>query len=153
MKAALVIAMVATSGSAPLAESGVQTLQGQLDQVVQAWQTGWVADTPYSGGVPARQLFRWHRGDAVLTIGLRTLADAPSALADVDATPGLLSTGAAAASGIGDRAYVASLPGGFSTVYVAVGPRVFTVDVQDVPDAAKALAVQVVPVIQNYSGL
>jgi len=99
---------------------------------------------------PRSQLFRRRRNDAVLTIEVRDMADAPAALADVDATPRLLSTGAVAADGIGDRAYIAGV-GGFSTMYVAAGSRVFMLDVRDAPDVVKSLAAGVAPVVKNYS--
>ena len=149
-KSALVLVAVAMSRGHPLA--GAESLQGQLDHVIQGWQTGWVADPPVRFGEPAprSELFRWRRNGAVLTIELREMADASAALADVDATPRLLSTGAAAVDGIGDRAYIAGM-GGFNTVYVAAGSRVFVLDVRDTADVVKALATRVAPVIKAYT--
>jgi len=149
INSALALVAVAVSGS-QLAGSGAQSLQAQLDHVIQGWQTGWVADPPvgFGGPSPRPQMFRWRRNGAEITIEVREMADRRAALDDVDATPRLLSTGAVAAAGIGDRAYVASVPAGGSTVYVAVGGRVFTVSLQGPPDVAKSLAARVAPVVK-----
>jgi hypothetical protein len=152
LKSALVTVALVTSVSAPFADASVQSLQAQLDQVVQGWQTGWVADPLISvgGPDPRPQLFRWRRNGALITIEVRDFPDGPAALADVDATPRLVSMGTVAAERIGDRAYVASVPGGYTTVSVAVGSRVFTLNFRDAPDVVKSLAVRLVPVIKAY---
>jgi hypothetical protein len=151
-KAALMIAMIAIAGSAPVAGSDVQSLQARLDQVIRSWQSGWIADAPVVDRDPPSQLFRWQRDGAVITVTVRDLADAPTAVAEVEGTPMNLSIGADAAPGIGDRAYVAYVPGGFTNVYVAVGHRVVHLRLHEAPDVAKPLAGQLATAVRNDSG-
>ena len=133
----VMILVAAVSGS--FSGSG-QSLTEQLDQVVQAWQPGWRPDPPVTGGVPARQGFRWRRKDDKVLLTVQAFSDEATARTELQKTTSQVSTGAVVVPGVGDRAYVAGGPGGFTTMYVAVGRKVFLLTLRLPPNLVKPLA-------------
>jgi hypothetical protein len=68
-------------------------------------------------------------------------------------TPVRVSTGARPVPGVGDRAFVAGIPGGFTTFYVAVGKNVFSLNLRQPPNIAGVLAERVVAAVRKSDQL
>jgi hypothetical protein len=125
--------------SALFADSG-QVLADHLNEAVRSWQAGWVPDPPVTEGTPPRQGFRWRGKDGDVLLTMRTLVDAATAQAELQAHVIGVSTGVSTIAGVGDRAYVAGVPGGFTTMYVAVGRNMFVLTLRQPPNLVKPLA-------------